>query len=54
MSPEEVAEYLGIDVEYVKAYEAGEKAIPSTHAKAMANCMNISPEEVMNLIHRMD
>jgi ribosome-binding protein aMBF1 (putative translation factor) len=51
MSAESVADYLGVSVEWIESFEAGRTALPLDCARALSNCLNISPVEVMELFH---
>jgi transcriptional regulator with XRE-family HTH domain len=54
LSEAEVAQYLGATVPILLGYESGEKAIPLNRIYALANCLNISPEEIVKKISTLD
>lgn len=52
VSPKTVADYLGVSTKVIEDYESGRVKIPTSHAYAISNCLNISPEIVMWLLRR--
>ena len=52
VSPKTVADYLGVSTKVIEEYESGRVKIPTSHAYAISNCLNISPEIVMWLLRR--
>ncbi len=47
---EAVAKYVGIPVSTLRAYEAATKSIPLSHVYALSNCLNISPDVIVQLV----
>lgn len=45
----DVANYVGVTVELLERFEAGVQSIPLHHVYALANCLNISPRDVLDL-----
>ncbi len=48
LAEKKICDYIGTSVETLRAYEAGEKPIPLNRIYALANCLNIPPEVVLN------
>ena len=48
-SAQDVADYLDISAEQLIAYESGQLAIPMDKIYAIANCLNISPRDILEI-----
>ncbi len=53
LTEEEVSNYLGVSVQMLRAYELGLSPIPLDNVYALSNCLNIPPDEVMELFHQL-
>lgn len=50
LSEETVAQYVGVSISTLKAYETATKSIPLSHVYALSNCLNISPDVIVQLL----
>ena len=50
-SKKEVADYLEISPKNVQDYEAGILKIPLNHVRALSNCLNIPPDEIIEVFN---
>ena len=54
ISEKQVCHYLGLPSEMtLRSYEAGKASIPLNQMYALSNCLNIAPDEIMDLMHNL-